>query len=48
MPALQAMQDKRIKDLLRSMITETFPMSEGMKAIEKAQTKGVLKIQIVM
>ncbi|EIE23546.1 GroES-like protein [Coccomyxa subellipsoidea C-169] len=47
-PALEALQDARLKQLLEKMVTQTFHISDGVKAIEKAQTKGVLKVQIIM
>ena len=47
-PALEAMQDARLKKLLEGMLTQTFHISDGVQAIEKAQTKGVLKVQISM
>lgn len=47
-PALEALQDAKLKQLLEKMVTQTFHISDGVKAIEKAQTKGVLKVQIIM
>jgi hypothetical protein len=47
-PALEALQDARMKKLLGIMVTQIFHISDGIQAIEKAQTKGVLKVQIIM
>lgn len=42
------MQDDRLRKLLNNMVTEVFPISDGVKAFQKAQTKGVLKVQVSM
>ncbi|BDA47454.1 probable 2-deoxy-scyllo-inosamine dehydrogenase [Coccomyxa sp. Obi] len=47
-PALKAMQDDRLRKLLNDMVTEVFPISDGVKAFQMAQTKGVLKVQVSM
>ncbi|CAL8472112.1 g11654 [Coccomyxa elongata] len=47
-PALKAMQDDRLRRLLNNMVTEVFPICDGLKAFKMAQTKGVLKVQISM
>ena len=47
-PALEALKDARIQMLVRGMLTEVIPLSEGPAAIKAAQTKGVLKVQLVM
>lgn len=47
-PALEALKDGRIQKLVRGMLTKVFPLSEGPAAIEAAQTKGVLKVQLLM
>ena len=47
-PALEALKDARVQELVRGMLTKVYPLSEGPAAIEAAQTKGVLKVQLVM
>lgn len=47
-PALKAMQDERLRKLLNDMVTEVFPISDGVKAFQMAQAKGVLKVQVSM
>lgn len=46
-PALQALQDDRVKQLVNKMVSATFPLSEGVQAFHKASTKGVLKVQLI-
>ena len=47
-PALEALKDTRTQKLVRGMLTDVFPLSEGPAAIRAAQTKGVLKVQLAM
>ena len=47
-PALEALQQPTIQDLVRSMVSEVIPISSGLEAISLAQTKGVLKVQLRM
>lgn len=47
-PALKALQDPRVKKLVAAMVSAEFPISQGIEAIEKAKTKGVLKVVITM
>lgn len=47
-PALQALQDARVKRLVAAMVTAEYAINQGVDAIEKAKTKGVLKVVITM
>jgi threonine dehydrogenase-like Zn-dependent dehydrogenase len=47
-PALKALQDARVKRLVAAMVSAEYSVSEGIEAIEKAKTKGVLKVVITM
>jgi hypothetical protein len=47
-PALKALQDARVKRLVAAMVSAEYSVSEGVEAIEKAKTKGVLKVVITM
>jgi hypothetical protein len=42
------LQDSRVKRLVASMVSQVFPISQGVEAIEMAKTKGVLKVVITM
>jgi len=44
--ALEQLQDPRMRSLVNAMVDRVFPLSEGLEAIKRAQTKGVIKIQI--
>lgn len=46
-PALRALQDDRMKQLVNGMVTATLPLSEGVNAVERASTKGALKVQLL-
>ena len=47
-PALAALQDPRVKALVNGMVTAAFPLAKGVEAIDAAQRKGALKVQLVM
>ena len=47
-PALAALQDPRVKALVKGMVTGAYPLSEGVEAIHAAQKKGALKVQLLM
>ena len=47
-PALQVLQDPRMRTLVNSMVTSAMPLSKGLEAIKLAQSKGALKVQLVM
>lgn len=47
-PALQMLQDPRMRKLVDSMVTAAMPLSEGLEAVKLAQAKGTLKVQLVM
>lgn len=47
-PALQVLQDPRMRRLVNSMVTRAMPLSKGLEAIKLAQSKGALKVQLVM
>lgn len=47
-PALQILQDARMRRLVNSMVTAVLPLSRGLEAIKLAQSKGTLKVQLIM
>ncbi|KAK9824093.1 hypothetical protein WJX72_007687 [[Myrmecia] bisecta] len=47
-PALAALQDARIKSLVRAMVSGVFSLDDGMKAMEAAKAKGAIKVQLRM
>ena len=46
--ALEALQQTAVKELLSSMITAIYPISDGIQAFDKAKSKGSLKVLIDM
>ena len=37
-----------MRKLVNSMVTAAMPLSEGLEAVKLAQSKGTLKVQLVM
>ncbi|GAB4815433.1 hypothetical protein N2152v2_002479 [Parachlorella kessleri] len=47
-PALDAMREPRILQLLSRMVDAVLPIEQGLEALERAQQKGTLKVQVTM
>lgn len=47
-PALELLKDEKTKKLVSGMVDATFLLSEGVHAIERAQQKGTLKVQLII
>jgi threonine dehydrogenase-like Zn-dependent dehydrogenase len=46
-PALEMLQQAETKALVKAMLSASLPLEDGVKAIEEAQKKGVIKVQLV-
>jgi threonine dehydrogenase-like Zn-dependent dehydrogenase len=46
-PALEMLRNSETKALVKAMLSASFPLEEGVKAIEEAQKKGVIKVQLI-
>jgi threonine dehydrogenase-like Zn-dependent dehydrogenase len=46
-PALEMLQKAETKELVKAMLSAALPLEEGVKGIEEAQRKGVIKVQLI-
>lgn len=48
-PALKALKgDARMRTLVNSMVADVLPLSRGVEAIDRAKSKGTLKVVLTM
>jgi threonine dehydrogenase-like Zn-dependent dehydrogenase len=46
-PALEMLRREETKQLVKAMLSAALPLEDGVKAIEEAQKKGVIKVQLI-
>eukprot|EP00976_Prorocentrum_cordatum_P095520 1190209-Prorocentrum_minimum.AAC.2 len=46
-PALEMLRRAETKALVKAMLSATYPLEDGVKAVEEAQRKGVIKVQLL-
>lgn len=46
-PALEMLRREETKNLVKAMLSAVIPLEDGVKAIEEAQKKGMIKVQLI-